>query len=103
MAGEVIGGERGDRLANRRVIALGAGLLTAIYLVFVYMQRPVPALFGVDQRVLAKSGGLRLKWLPPKYEDTRRLELVLRARSEGYVWRDGEAFEISVPGVPRDQ
>jgi hypothetical protein len=74
-----------------------------MYLVFAYMQRPVPAVFGVDQRPLAKSGGLRLKWLPPKYEDTRRLEAVLRGRSDGYVWRDGEAFEIAVPGVPRDE
>jgi hypothetical protein len=103
MGVEVIGREGGDRLANRRVVAVGAGLLAALYLVFAYMQRPVPALFGVDQRPLAKSGGLRLKWLPPKYEDTRRLEQVLRGRSDGYVWRDGEVFEISVPGVPRDQ
>lgn len=103
MGAEVIGRDSGDRLANRRVLAVGAGLLTAMYLVFAYMQRPVPALFGVDQRPLAKSGGLRLKWLPPKYEDTRRLEQVLRGRSDGYVWRDGEAFEIAVPGVPRDQ
>lgn len=65
------------------------------------MQRPVPAMFGVDQRPLAKDGGLRLKWLPPEGADTRRLELVLRGRSDGYVWRDGEAFEISVPGVRR--
>jgi hypothetical protein len=103
MGAEVIGGDRGDRLANRRVVALGAGLLTAMYLVLAYMQRPVPAVFGVDQRPLAKSGGLRLKWLPPKYEDTRRLEQVLRGRSDGYVWRDGEAFEIAVPGVRRDE
>lgn len=103
MGADVNGGEPGDRLANRRVIALGAGLLAAMYLVFAYMQRPVPSVFGVDQRPLAKSGGLRLKWLPPKYEDTRRLEQVLRGRSDGYVWRDGEAFEIAVPGVRRDE
>lgn len=85
------------------MISLGAGLLAAIYLVFAYMQRPVPALFGVDQRPLAKDGGLRVKWLPPEGADTRRLEEVLRGRSDGYVWRDGEAFEIAIPGVRRHE
>ena len=85
----MIGRDSGGRLANRRVLAVGAGLLTAMYLVFAYMQRPVPALFGVEQGPLAKRGGLQLIWLPPKYEDTRRLEQVLRGRSDGYVSRDG--------------
>lgn len=101
MAGTDRGGARGDRLARRGLVAVGAGVLAAIYLVFTYMQRPVPALFGVDQRPLAKSGGMRMTWLPPEGADTDRLERVLRGRSDGYVRRDGDAFEIAVPGIER--
>jgi hypothetical protein len=101
MAGAVRGGDPGDRSTRPGFVALVAGLVAAIYLVFAYMAHPLPSVFGVEQSALAASGGMRMKWVPPQGADTRRLEAVLRGRSGSYVDRDGDAFVIAVPGVAR--
>lgn len=88
-------------------VALGAGVLAALYLLVIYLAHPVPdrlvALFGGAHSDMERAGGLEVVWLPPPGMSAD--EIVQRYRMgerSALVRRDRDAFVISVPGVHRD-
>lgn len=88
-------------------VALGAGVLAALYLLVMYLAHPVPgrlvALLGGAQSDLEREGGLELVWQPPPGMSPD--EIVQRYHigdGSALVRRDRDPFVISVPRVRRD-
>jgi hypothetical protein len=80
-----------------RRVALGVGVLAALYLVALYCAAPVPgralALFGVPRDQLGRDGGMRMTWRPPGDLDPRELRRldIFESAADGYI--------VDVPGV----
>jgi hypothetical protein len=85
-------------------VAIGAGVLAALYLLVLYVVTPVPfslvGLFGGARTDLERSGGLEMVWLPPA--GMSEGEVVARFQvgdDRTQVRRDRDAFVISVPRI----
>jgi hypothetical protein len=87
-------------------VAIGAGLLAALYLVLHYLVHPVPARFvklaGGGGDAFARTGGVRIVWEPPPGFDLGRIGDKL-AEHGTRVTRDGNRAVIELGGVsPED-
>jgi hypothetical protein len=86
-------------------VAIGAGLLAALYLVVVYLVRPVPDRFvrlvGGEGTEMARTGGLRMVWEPPEGFDVARLRDDGSSHGPHVRW-DGNRAVIEVPRVSAD-
>lgn len=64
-------------------VAIGAGVLAALYLVVLYLVNPVPARFvrlaGGRGDLVGRAGGVRIVWAPPPGVDVRKAEAALEA------------------------
>jgi preprotein translocase subunit SecY len=85
-------------------VALGAGLLAALYLAVLYLVQPVPtrlvALFGGASNDVERHGGLEMIWLPPPGMAEPEIRARFHAGGVGaQLERDHDAFRIRVPGV----
>jgi preprotein translocase subunit SecY len=89
-------------------VAIGAGVLAALYLLVLYLATPVPtrvlALFGGAKNDVERYGGLEMVWSPPP--GMSDAEVVARFRTgddRAQVRRDKDAFVISVPRIRADE
>ncbi|HEY5946769.1 MAG TPA: hypothetical protein VIV40_14800 [Kofleriaceae bacterium] len=89
-------------------VALGAGVIAALYLVVIYLAHPVPtgllSMLGGAKNDVERYGGLEMVWLPPPGMDER--EIVARfhvGEHAAQLRRDHDAFVIGVPRVRRDE
>ena len=64
-------------------VAIGAGVLAALYLLVLYLANPVPGRFvrlvGGRGDVVGREGGVRIVWQPPPRLDPREAERALEA------------------------
>jgi hypothetical protein len=83
-------------------VAVGAGLLAALYLVLHTVVHPVPARFvklaGGRGDAFARTGGVRIVWEPPPGFDVNRIGDKL-AEHGTHVSRDGNRAVIELGGV----
>jgi hypothetical protein len=86
-------------------VAIGAGLLAALYLIVVYLAHTVPARFirlaGGEGTEMARTGGVRIVWEPPAGFDLDKIGDKLEHRGTR-VTRDGNRAVIDLPNVSAD-
>jgi hypothetical protein len=88
-------------------VAIGAGVLTAFYVLVLFLSAPVPlrivAMFGGAQTDVERHGGLEMVWLPPAGMSDREITERFHAGDDrAQLRRDNDAFVISVPRIKRD-
>lgn len=89
-------------------VAVGAGVLTALYLLVLFVATPVPlrlmTMVGGADTDVARHGGLEMIWLPPPGMTDK--EIVARFHvgdDRVQLRRDGDAFVIGVPRIKRTE
>ena len=87
-------------------VALGAGLLTALYLLVLFIAQPVPtrllSFYGGAKNDVERHGGLEMVWAPPAGMSDEEVFARFHVGEHGaQVTRgtDGATFRIHVPGV----
>lgn len=89
-------------------VAVGAGVLAALYLVVFFLAQPVPtrllALYGGAANAVERYGGLEMRWQPPSgMSDDEVVQRFRAGDNRTHVRRDGDVFVISMAHVTRDQ
>ncbi|HEY5921899.1 MAG TPA: hypothetical protein VIV11_09530, partial [Kofleriaceae bacterium] len=89
-------------------VAIGAGVLAALYLFVLFVVEPVPTrvltVYGGAKNDVERHGGLEMQWQPPPgMTDKEIVERFRTGEHRAQLRRDGDAYVISFPRVQRDQ